>query len=107
MPPLTTFPLLARPSQIYKHTNADSLLARASFGPTNGVHFTGRDEECRDEECQRLMVAMKSVAMKSARGFFAHGEKCPRVPCRIVRGEECGEACPKEVRPKEVPRRRC
>jgi len=43
MPPLATFPLLARPSQIYKHTNADSLLARASFGPTNGVHFKVRD----------------------------------------------------------------
>jgi hypothetical protein len=39
MPPLSTFLFPARPIRIYKQTHADSLLARANFGPTNGVHF--------------------------------------------------------------------
>ena len=40
MPPLSTFLFPARPIRIYKQTHADSLLARANFGPTNGVHFS-------------------------------------------------------------------
>jgi hypothetical protein len=46
MPPLSTFLFPARPIRIYKQTHADSLLARANFGPTNGVHFT--DVTCYD-----------------------------------------------------------
>jgi putative transposase len=43
MPPLSTFLFPARPIRIYKQTHADSLLARANFGPTNGVHFRSWD----------------------------------------------------------------
>ena len=42
----STFLFPARPIRIYKQTHADSLLARANFGPTNGVHFT--DVTCYD-----------------------------------------------------------